>query len=181
MNIELPFFHYSDSTCSFTTSTFSARNYPVWILAEFPEVRVPTPPFNLLNSWESIQGSSHTTCLLRISLARPAAKCSPGHSLRTVGHVPQKASLKQPKLWIPKPSAEEWIVAKNETRSLSDPLFLFWTHCLAEQHAKPYVWLNTVLVMLLAFTTPASRSSVASLGLEFVKTSNATIHTSHDL
>ena len=37
----------------------------------------------LLNSWESIQGSSRTTCQLRNNLERPAAKCSSGHSLRT--------------------------------------------------------------------------------------------------
>ena len=85
MNIELPFFHYTDHTCSFKKVKFSACNYPVWILslAEFPQVRVRTPPFNLLYSLESIQGSSHTTCLLRNNLERPAAKCSSGHSLRT--------------------------------------------------------------------------------------------------
>ena len=85
MNIELPFFHYTDYTCSLTKIQFSTRNYPVWILilAEFPEVRVRTPPFNLLNSLESIQGSSRTTCQLQNKLERPAAKCSWGHSLRT--------------------------------------------------------------------------------------------------
>ena len=85
MSIELSFFHYTDYTCSLTTTQFSACNYPVWILslAEFPEVRVRTPPFNLLNSLESIQGSSRTTCQLQNNLERPAAKCSSGHSLRT--------------------------------------------------------------------------------------------------
>ena len=62
---------------------WARRNYPVWILAEFPEVRVRTPSFKLLNSWESIQGSNHTTSQLRNNLERPAAKCSSGHSLRT--------------------------------------------------------------------------------------------------
>ena len=86
MNIELSFFHYHTdytNTCSLTTIQFSTRNYPVWILAEFPQVQVRTPPFNLLNSWESIQGSSRTTCQLQNNPERPAAKCSSGHSLRT--------------------------------------------------------------------------------------------------
>ena len=73
----------------------------------------------------------------------------------------------------------ETFAAKNETQSLST--ILLWAHCLAEQHAKPCVWLNTVLAMSLAFTTPVSRRSVPSLGLEFVKTNNATIHASHEL
>ena len=84
INIGLLFFHYNtDYTCSLTTIKFSTCNYPVWILAEFPEVQVSTPPFNLLNSLESIQGSSRTTCQLQNNLERPAAKCSSGHSLRT--------------------------------------------------------------------------------------------------
>ena len=85
---------------------------------------------------------------------------------RTVGQSP-KISLKQLKLWIPKPSAEEWNICSREWKTITiRSAILLWTHCLAEQHAKPWVWLNTVLVMSLAFTTPASRRSLASLGLE---------------
>ena len=77
-------FHYILTMLVHSQQSSSVRATTLfWILTEFPQVRVRTPPFNLLNSLESIQGSSHTTCQLRISLARPVAKCSPGHSLRT--------------------------------------------------------------------------------------------------
>ena len=77
-------FHYVLTMLVHSQQSSSVRATTLfWILTEFPQVRVRTPPFNLLNSLESIQGSSHTTCQLRISLARPVAKCSPGHSLRT--------------------------------------------------------------------------------------------------
>ena len=61
----------------------SIHNYSVLDSCGIPWSSGTHTALQLLNSWESIQGSSRTTCPLRNNLARPAAKCSSGHSLRT--------------------------------------------------------------------------------------------------